>query len=259
MMKNKNPPSAEKRSKYKRTVDDGDATKKRAAESSQADRQSKKPSAPYKAQEILKSLEDSKTLNPSTSQQSQVDLKYVQQLETKYRELHEIRVTEQEKLYELTKQTSRQKEEAMQVLIDQLKVENARLQQQLSESSTLSKKAALVDKLQTQLADAQQQVAQLKKATKSSSSSSSSKSPLVAFYETITSLKVEDKGDGHFVCSTHGNTHKARFEVQLGEEVEYSPITTGPSMPECLAEDIYFPKEEWPVFLSKLLTSVYKP
>jgi hypothetical protein len=51
-----------------------------------------------------------------------------------------------------------------------------------------------------------------------------------------------------------------KFEVTIrGMDVEYTPLDVVGVMPECVRSEVFFSRDDWPIFLCKIIHSVFRP
>eukprot|EP01111_Echinosteliopsis_oligospora_P017478 TRINITY_DN7590_c0_g1_i1.p1 TRINITY_DN7590_c0_g1~~TRINITY_DN7590_c0_g1_i1.p1 ORF type:complete len:240 (+),score=64.77 TRINITY_DN7590_c0_g1_i1:122-841(+) len=150
------------------------------------------------------------------------------QLRDRYESLKNARLTDAEKLYKQYKEASVVREAAATQLIDKLK----------------------------------QEVTYLR--TRSGASGLPPSDPVLDFFCSMTAVKVECKAPNIFycICESPSKRSHVRFEITVHEndQIEYNPIevhTETKLVPECVKEPIYFNKSEWPIFLCKVITSVF--
>lgn len=222
-----------------------------------------------------------KASKPSGAKQD--DAKYAKLFE-KYQELESIRLTEPERQYKQLKSSFENHKKESQQLIAKLKEDLKHKQSEASSSlgssetpkakggvskdehrklvaqmeQTIAQKDKQIAAFQEDLRKAQEKAnaVNLEKKTKEADGMSGG---VVDFYEMITSLQVQPLGNNKYICTC---THTPlKFEVGMsGGEVEYCPLEPKEKedLPECLRESIYFSKSEWPIFLAKIISSVFK-
>jgi len=184
-------------------------------------------------------------------------------LKRKYELLKNLRETEVETMYKELKQNSEDRQKASNKVIEQLREEVERLKNQIKKKSGKEEEKQ-ASKLETELCKFELENSELKSLKKRAEEEVKTLKRVGNFYHLLSSISVVPLETDKFECTfirVKSKELSVRFLLDFsGDEVEYSLIENraGEIIPNYMKENICFSEEELPIFLNKILLSLYR-